>query len=145
MVRSRPRMMGFQASGAAPIVLGHPVENPETIATAIRIGNTAAWQKATAARDESGGMIDSVSDGEILDAYRLMAERCGVFGEPASAASLAGLLKLKRQNWDFYNIKVVCVVTGSGLKDPDTAVKNASSAIIEVPAELSAVEKALGW
>jgi len=145
LAESRPRMMGFQAAGAAPIVLGHPVENPETVATAIRIGNPASWQKATAARDESGGLIDMVTDDEILAAYRMMAEKCGVFGEPASAVSLAGLLKLKRQNWDFYNIKVVCVVTGSGLKDPDTAVKNASGAFIEVPAELTALEKALGW
>ncbi|MCR4394377.1 MAG: threonine synthase, partial [Dehalococcoidales bacterium] len=94
--RILPKMMGFQAEGAAPIVRGHPIEHPETVATAIRIGNPASWTKATAARDESGGMIDMVSDAEILSAQRLLAAKAGIFGEPASAASLAGLLKLAR-------------------------------------------------
>ncbi|TFG45179.1 MAG: threonine synthase, partial [Dehalococcoidia bacterium] len=93
IITSKPKMMGFQAAGAAPIVLGHPVDKPETIATAIRIGNPASWQQAEAARDESGGLIDMVSDDEILAAYHLMAEKGGIFGEPASAAPLAGLLK----------------------------------------------------
>jgi threonine synthase len=140
----KPRMMGFQAAGAAPIVLGHPVEKPETIATAIRIGNPASWQKATAARDESGGLIDMVTDEEILAAYHLLAERAGLFGEPASAAPLAGLLKLSQQGRDFSKSKVVCIVTGNGLKDPDTAIKNAPN-IMKLPADLAVVEKALGW
>ena len=140
----KPRMMGFQAAGAAPIVLGHPVEKPETIATAIRIGNPASWQKASAARDESGGLIDMVTDDEILAAYHLLAEKAGLFGEPASAAPLAGLLKLSRQGSDFSKSQVVCIVTGNGLKDPDTAVKNAPN-IMKLPADLTSVEKALGW
>jgi threonine synthase len=140
----KPKMMGFQAAGAAPIVLGHPVEKPETIATAIRIGNPASWQKATAARDESGGMIDMVTDDEILAAYHLLAEKAGLFGEPASCAPLAGLLKLKQQGKDFSGARIVCIVTGNGLKDPDTAIKSAPN-IMKLPADLTAVEKALGW
>lgn len=140
----KPRMMGFQAAGAAPIVLGHPVEKPETVATAIRIGNPASWQKAAAARDESGGLIDMVTDDEILAAYHLLAEKTGLFGEPASAAPLAGLLKLSRQGRNFSKSQIVCIVTGNGLKDPDTAVKNAPN-IMKLPADLTAVEKTLGW
>jgi len=140
----KPRMMGFQAAGAAPIVLGHPVEKPETVATAIRIGNPASWQKAAAARDESGGLIDMVTDDEILAAYHLLAEKAGLFGEPASAAPLAGLLKLSRQGRNFSKSQIVCIVTGNGLKDPDTAVKNAPN-IMKLPADLMSVEKALGW
>jgi threonine synthase len=140
----KPRMMGFQAAGAAPIVLGHPVEKPETVATAIRIGNPASWQKAAAARDESGGLIDMVTDDEILAAYHLLAEKTGLFGEPASAAPLAGLLKLSRQGRNFSKSQIVCIVTGNGLKDPDTAVKNAPN-IMKLPADLMSVEKALGW
>jgi len=141
----RPRMMGFQAEGAAPIVRGYPVKEPQTIATAIRIGNPASWQKAVAARDESGGVIDMVSDEEILAAYRLMAAKGGIFGEPASAASLAGLLKLSRRGMDFSQSRLVCVVTGSGLKDPDTAMSGAEGSLEELPADLGAVERALGW
>ena len=140
----KPRMMGFQAAGAAPIVLGHPVEKPETVATAIRIGNPASWQKAAAARDESGGLIDMVTDDEILAAYHLLAEKAGLFGEPASSAPLAGLLKLSRQGRNFSKSQIVCIVTGNGLKDPDTAVKNAPN-IMKLPADLMSVEKALGW
>ena len=138
-----PRMMGFQAEGAAPIVRGHRVPKPETVATAIRIGNPASWKRAEAARDESGGIIDMVSDEEILAAYRLMATRGGIFGEPASAASLAGLIKYSRQN-DLSDKRVVCIVTGSGLKDPDTAMAGAPS-FIDLPADLEKVENALGW
>jgi len=138
-----PKMMGFQAAGAAPIVLGRPVRNPRTIATAIRIGNPASWQKAVAARDESGGVIDSVTDEEIRSAYRLMATREGIFGEPASGASLAGLVKWAKRE-DFSDKRVVCIVTGTGLKDPDVPAKYAEPPI-ELPAELAAVEKALGW
>ena len=142
--KARPRMMGFQAEGAAPIVRGCPIKEPQTVATAIRIGNPASWQKAVAARDESGGTIDMVSDDEILAAYRLMAAKGGIFGEPASAASLAGLIKLSRCGTDFSQKRVVCVVTGSGLKDPDNALKSAEP-FLELPADLAAVEQALGW
>ncbi len=140
----KPRMMGFQAEGAAPIVRGHPIAEPETIATAIRIGNPASWQKATAARDESGGIIDLVSDEEILAAQKLMATRAGVFGEPASAASLAGLIKLSHKGMDLSQKRIVCVVTGNGLKDTETALKNAPP-FLKLPADIAAVEQALGW
>ena len=140
----KPVMMGFQAEGAAPIVRGHPIERPETVATAIRIGNPASWQKAETARDESGGIIDMVSDDEILSAQRLLAAKGGIFGEPASAASLAGLIKLSQSGSDFSRKRVVCVVTGNGLKDTETALKGAAP-FIEVPADLTTVEQALGW
>jgi threonine synthase len=136
-----PRMMGFQAAGAAPIVLDKVVKRPKTIATAIRIGNPVSWQKAIAARDESGGTIDCVTDDEIMNAYNLMATKEGVFGEPASAASLAGLIKLAKKK-DFSGQRVVCIVTGTGLKDPGLPAKYAQ-APIEVPAELGAVEEVL--
>jgi len=139
----KPKMYGFQAEGAAPIVRGYPIEQPETVATAIRIGNPASWKKAEAARDESGGIIDMVSDAEILTAQKLMAAEAGVFGEPASAASLAGLIKLHNQGSDFSNQVIVCVVTGTGLKDTEIALKDAPP-FLELPAELAAVEKALG-
>jgi len=138
----RPKMMGFEAEGAAAIVRGQVIEEPRTIASAIRIGNPASWKGATAARDESGGVIDCVTDEEILEAYRLLAREEGVFGEPASAASIAGLLKLSRRGADFSAKRVVCVITGSGLKDPDTAVKQGKD-IIEVPADPAAIEKAV--
>ena len=135
-----PRMMGFQAEGAAPIVRGAPVANPQTIASAIRIGNPASWQGAVDARDRSGGVIDAVSDDEILEAYRLLASREGIFGEPASAASLAGLMKQCRQGLDLAGKRVVCVITGSGLKDPDLAVSSVVAHTIEVEATIEAVE-----
>jgi threonine synthase len=140
----RPKMMGFQAEGAAPIVRGYPIKDPETVATAIRIGNPASWQKAVAARDESGGIIDMVSDEEILSAQKLLAARGGIFGEPASAASFAGLIKMVRNGADFSKKKIVCVITGNGLKDTDIALKNAEP-FLELPADLAAVERALGW
>ena len=136
-----PRMMGFQAAGAAPIVLDKVVKRPRTIATAIRIGNPASWQKAVAARDESGGTIDCVTDDEIMNAYSLMATKEGIFGEPASAASLAGLIKLAKEN-DFSGKRVVCIVTGTGLKDPGVPAKYAREPV-ELPAELEAVEEVL--
>ena len=139
----KPKMMGFQAEGAAPIVRGHIIKKPETVASAIRIGNPASWKKAEAARDESGGIIDMVSDDEILSAQKLMATKGGIFGEPASAASLAGLVKRRRQGMDLSRSRVVCVVTGTGLKDTETAVKGAEP-FLELPADLAAVEKALG-
>lgn len=119
-----PKMLGFQAAGAAPIVLGHPVEKPETVATAIRIGNPASWQGAVQARDESGGLIDSVTDEEISWAYRFIAESEGVFAEPASAAAVAGVAKLARKNYfkDESGVQIVCTLTGAGLKDPDYAL-----------------------
>jgi threonine synthase len=136
----RPVMMGFQAEGAAPIVRNQVVSDPETIASAIRIGNPASWQGAINARDESRGLIDWVSDNEILNAYGKLAAQEGVFGEPASAASVAGLVKLASSGHDFSRQKVVCVITGSGLKDPDTAIKNAAPPI-ELPADLDRVER----
>jgi threonine synthase len=139
-----PRMMGFQAEGAAPIVRGYPIEHPETVATAIRIGNPASWKQAVAARDESGGLIDMVSDAEILAAQKLLAVKGGIFGEPASAASLAGLLKLARQGSSFAGKRIVCVVTGNGLKDTEIALRDGAS-LIEVPSDLRSIEKALGW
>jgi threonine synthase len=139
----RPVMMGFQAEGAAPIVRGHVIEEPHTIATAIRIGNPASWQKAVAARDESGGIIDMVSDEEIMAAYHLMASKCGIFGEPASAAPLAGLIKLVRSGMDFSQKQIICIVTGNGLKDADIALKDAGS-FTRLPADPATVEQSLG-
>ena len=141
---SKPSMMGFQAEGAAPIVRGHIIEKPQTVASAIRIGNPASWQKAAAARDESGGIIDMVSDEEIMAAHQLMATKAGIFGEPASAASLAGLIKLSQKGMDFSAKRVVCVVTGTGLKDADTVLKSAEP-FLELPYDLATVEQALGW
>lgn len=117
-----PKMLGFQAEGAAPIVYGKAVEKPETIATAIRIGNPASWQGAVQARDESGGLIEAVSDPDISWAYRFIAEREGVFAEPASAAAVAGVIKLARRNYFEENTRIVITLTGSGLKDPDYAL-----------------------
>ena len=142
---SRPRMLGFQAAGAAPIVLGAPVERPETVATAIRIGNPASWAGAVAARDESGGRIDSVTDDEILTAYRDLAAAEGVFCEPSSAASVAGVTKLARAGELDRDALVVCVLTGNGLKDPDTAERLAGDRLIESSASVNAVRTALGW
>ena len=139
-----PKMMGFEAEGAAPIVLGRVIQKPETVASAIRIGNPASWKGAVAARDESGGVIDCVSDDEILAAYRRLATTEGVFGEPASAASVAGLVKLAARGLDLAGKKVVCIITGHGLKDPDIAFKCAGP-VAELPAELEAVERALGY
>ena len=141
-IRTLPRMMGFQAAGAAPIVAGHAIANPQTIASAIRIGNPASWQPALKAREQSGGVIAAVSDDEILEAYRLLSSREGLFGEPASAASLAGLIKSVRQGLDLSDRRVVCIITGSGLKDPDLAVSSITAQTIEVAPTLAAVEAA---
>jgi len=121
-----PKMLGLQAAGAAPIVLNHIVENPETIATAIRIGNPASWKSALEARDQSKGLIDSVTDDEILQAYHLLASSSGVFVEPASAASVAGVMKLSKSGYfkKHKGERLVCTVTGHGLKDPKTAMKD---------------------
>ncbi|MBN2238756.1 MAG: threonine synthase [Dehalococcoidales bacterium] len=139
----KPVMMGFQAEGSAPIVRGYPIKEPQTIATAIRIGNPASWDKAVAARDESGGIIDMVTDEEILSAQKLMAGSCGIFCEPASAASLAGLLKMKSQGKDYSGKKIVCIVTGNGLKDTDIVLKSPEP-FLELPVDLEEIEKGLG-
>ena len=134
IISKLPKMMGFQAQGAAPIVKGHIIKKPETIATAIRIGNPASWKQAEYARDESGGMIDMVSDTNILEAYKLLAGKEGVFCEPASAASVAGLIKLvKRGFFKRPSTKIVCVLTGHGLKDPDRVIKTVKAPKIVKP------------
>lgn len=131
---ARPRLLGAQAAGAAPIVQGRVVEHPETIATAIRIGNPARWREAVAALDESGGHITAVGDEEILHAYRLVARTEGVFCEPSSAAGLAGLAKGLREGWlDLRSARVVCVLTGHGLKDPDMVIKGNPSPVTIQP------------
>ena len=138
-----PRMFGFQASGAAPIVTGKPVLQPQTIATAIRIGNPASWLLAEAARDESGGLIDSVTDREILSAYRLLATKEAVFGELASSASVAGLLRSRANGQIAAGTRVVCTITGNGLKDPDWALSGAPSPAT-IPDDANAAATALG-
>jgi threonine synthase len=138
-----PRMWGFQAAGAAPIVSGQVVENPTTIATAIRIGNPASWTKALAARDESGGRIDAVTDRAILAAYRLLARTEAVFVEPASAASVAGLLQVAAAGELEPGQRVVCTVTGNGLKDPEWAISGAP-APLTIPVDAAAAAAQLG-
>ena len=140
---AKPRMMGVQAEGAAPIVRGERVADPETVASAIRVGNPASWRGALDARDESGGCISAVADDDIIEAYQLMAQREGIFCEPASAASVAGLIKRARQGESFEGKRVVCIITGSGLKDPDTAAQTSPAFMEEFPAELEAVQRAL--
>jgi threonine synthase len=133
-----PRLFGFQAAGAAPLVEGRRVEKPETVASAIRIGNPARWEEAMGAFTESRGMVRAVSDDEILDAYRLLASREGIFCEPASAASVAGLLKYGSEGAE----RVACVLTGHGLKDPQTALDQAS-AVVPCEPDIAAVERAV--
>ena len=140
----RPRIWGFQAAGAAPLVHGGPVDDPETIATAIRIGNPASWQGAVTARDESGGSISAVTDEEILEAYERLAADEGVFCEPASAASVAGLFAMARSGESLEGLTAVCVITGSGLKDPETAL-GIDAVTHETTAEAEEVAAALGW
>ncbi len=135
-----PKMYGFQAEGASPIVKNEIVENPETIATAIRIGNPASWDKANEAVTDSIGAIKAVSDEEIIKSYVNLARQDGIFCEPASAAGIAGLIKYSK-NYDFKGQKIVCVVTGNGLKDPSTSEKHASSKIFEVDSNLDDVLK----
>jgi threonine synthase len=134
-----PRLLGFQAEGAAPLVLGHPVEHPETVASAIRIGNPVRWEDAMAATTESRGLIRAVSDAEILAAYRLLASKEGIFCEPASAASVAGLLKYGTDGAS----QIVCVLTGRGLKDPETAIANNDGRVIQCVAERGPIEEAV--
>jgi threonine synthase len=136
-------MWGFQAAGAAPIVLGHPVDNPETIATAIRIGNPASWHQALDARDSSGGLIDSVTDEEILAAYRLVAGKEGIFVEPSSAAGIAGLLKKKNAGLLPSGKKIVITVTGNGLKDVHWVLDGAGDPTI-VPVDVDKCAEVMG-
>lgn len=142
LARRLPKMMGYQAAGAAPIVRNEIVEDPQTIASAIRIGNPASWRLATAARDGSQGVIDSVTDDEIIAAYQRMAMEEGLFCEPASAAGVAGLIKASERT-DFSNETCVCVITGMGLKDPDTAAKAFPFGELSVPPDLKVIEDAL--
>jgi threonine synthase len=143
LATKRPAMWGFQAAGAAPLVSGAPVRTPETIATAIRIGNPASWDEAIAARDESGGRIDAVTDEEILSAYRLLAAEEGLFCEPASAASVAGLLKVSASGGLDHGQTVVCTLTGNGLKDPQWALEGAPEPVV-VPVDVAQAAQALG-
>jgi threonine synthase len=143
VVPAVPRMFGFQAAGAAPLVLGRPVANPTTIATAIRIGNPASWTLAEQARDDSHGLIDAVTDKQILEAYRLVARSEAVFVEPASAASVAGLLATAADGRLARGSTVVCTVTGNGLKDPEWAISGAPKPIT-VPVDAHAAAGALG-
>ncbi|MDQ6972946.1 MAG: threonine synthase, partial [Mariprofundaceae bacterium] len=136
--KSLPKMIGFQAAGSAPNVLGHPIDNPETIATAIRIGKPASWTQAEAARDESGGVIDAVTDDEILQAYDMLASMEGVFCDPASAASVAGVIKLNKAGYFQPGATIVCTLTGNGLKDPDTAMSG-----VPAPVTIDATEDAV--
>ena len=145
IVERRPRLLGFQAAGAAPLVLGHAVEKPDTIATAIRIGNPASWSLAIAARDESNGRIEAVTDDEILAAYRDVARLEGIFCEPSSAASLAGISKLARAGEIDPDALVVAVLTGAGLKDPATAEAAAAGGLLEAGASVDSVRGILGW
>lgn len=138
-----PQMLGFQAEGAAPLVHGRAVSDPQTIASAIRIGNPASWDGAIAARDQSGGIIDSVTDEEILEAYKLLARSEGIFCEPASAASVAGLTKMVRQGMDVRGKKVVCIITGNGLKDPELAEQISDVPLRELTPDLVSLEDAM--
>jgi len=142
LVSTMPRMMGFQAAGAAPIVLGHAVPHPVTVASAIRIGDPASWHGAAKARDESGGVIESVTDSEILEAYRMLAELEGVFAEPASAASVAGFKKMVQSGRLDESALVVCTLTGHGLKDPATATEQSPDPV-RAPADLDAIRRLL--
>ena len=136
-IKALPKMMGFEAEGAAAIVKGERIYKPETVATAIRIGNPASWEKAVAARDESNGMINFVTDDEILSAYKLIASSEGVLAEPASAASVAGLIKVKNQVKE--GSKVVCILTGNGLKDPDNAIKYSNCEVKKTSADMTEI------
>jgi threonine synthase len=142
-VPNRPRMLGVQAAGAAPLVLGHAVDHPETIATAIRIGRPARGEEALLAAEESHGRILAVTDDEIIEAWKMLAEFEGIWVEPASAASVAGLRKAVLQNrHGFDNKRIVCVLTGHGLKDPSAVIDRAPTSV-EIPCELKALEEAI--
>ena len=140
-ISAKPKMMGFEAEGAAAIVKGERIMNPETLATAIRIGNPASWEKAEAARDESNGMINFVTDDEIVKAYKLIASTEGVLAEPASAASVAGLMKVKEQVKE--GSKIVCILTGNGLKDPDNAIKYSNADVKKTTSDITDILKVM--
>lgn len=140
-IKELPKMMGFEAAGSAPIVLGERVLKPETLATAIRIGNPASWKQAEAARDESNGMINCVTDEEIVKAYKLLASCEGILAEPASAASVAGLIKVKDKIKA--GSKIVCILTGNGLKDPDNAIKYSNADVKKTSSEMTDILKAM--
>ena len=140
-ITAKPKMMGFEAEGAAAIVKGERIMNPETLATAIRIGNPASWQKAEAARDESNGMINFVTDDEIVKAYKLIASTEGILAEPASAASVAGLIKVKDQVKE--GSKIVCILTGNGLKDPDNAIKYSNADVKKTTSDITDILKVM--
>ena len=139
----RPQMWGFQAAGAAPFVAGHPIAKPETIATAIRIGKPASWDLAIAARDDSGGLIDAVTDEQILQAYRMLADKEGFFVEPSSAASVAGLLQQAQRGLVDAGSTIVCTVTGNGLKDTQWALEDARDPVL-IPIDVKAAAAVLG-
>ncbi len=139
LVKNRPQMHGYEAEGSAAIVQNRKIDNPETLATAIRIGNPASWDLAVAARDESGGAIDSVTDNEIVEAYKFLAAHEGVFCEPSSAASVAGLFKAAEQGKLENNATIVCVLTGNGLKDPDSAITYGTPARASLPPDAGQV------
>jgi threonine synthase len=143
IVNNRPVMVGYQAAGAAPFLLGKMVDNPETIATAIRIGHPQSWDKAWQVQKESKGWFDKFSDEDILAAQKLLAQKEGVFCEPASATSLAGALHDIKNGKIPEGSRVVCTLTGHGLKDPDTAIKQSSGPVIKIEAKLEAVKKAI--
>ena len=140
-ISALPKMMGFEAEGAAAIVKGERIMKPETLATAIRIGNPASWQQAEAARDESNGMINFVTDEEIVQAYKLLASTEGVLAEPASAASVAGLIKVKDQIKE--GSKIVCILTGNGLKDPDNAIKYSNADVKKTTSDMTDILRAM--
>jgi len=140
IIGKRPVMCGYQANKSAPFLRGHAVENPETVATAIRIGNPQSWDKAWAAQQESGGWFDEFSDEEILAAQKLLAEREGIFCEPASAISIAGAIRDIKSGKIPEGSVVACTLTGHGLKDPDTAIKQSTAPVLKVKAELAAVK-----
>ncbi|MCR5265649.1 MAG: threonine synthase [Cyanobacteria bacterium RUI128] len=140
-ISTLPKMMGYEAEGSAAIVRGERILNPETLATAIRIGNPASWDKAVAARDESNGKIGCVTDEKIVEAYKLLASTEGIFCEPASAASVAGLIQANGEKLVKEGSDIVCILTGNGLKDPDNAIKYGNSEVKKAPAELDAVMK----
>ena len=145
IIKNLPKMIGFEAEGSAAIVRGERIMNPETLATAIRIGNPASWKQAEAACDESCGKIGCVSDEKIVEAYKLLASTEGVLCEPASAASVAGLIQAYKDNQVIPDSTIVCVLTGNGLKDPDNAIKYSNSDVKKASAELSDVLKVMGF
>ncbi len=143
IVNKRPKMCAYQASGSAPFLRGHPIDNPETIATAIRIGNPQSWDKAWNAQRESQGWFDEFTDAEILATQKLLAEQEGIFCEPASAISVAGALRDIKSGKIPEGSLITCTLTGHGLKDPDTAIQQSTGPVLKVKAELSAVKTAI--